>query len=419
MKQFRTLLNDNWLFTKLDNNRSTPDNLSKRGFTPITLPHANEEVPLNYFSEKRTQFISWYKRELLTPDLPEGGRVFIDFDGVMMAAEVFVNGQQAHTHRGGFVGFSVDATPFLKSKPGSKNSLTVRVDSRLLPDIPPCGKVMDFQVFGGIYRDVWLRVTPGIYFTDLFVTTPAPLDRLKTVATTATVHNSIDADFTGSMRLDLLSSDGLLIASSELVAINLSANSVAEIETSISKLKGIKLWDVDHPNMYKARISLLAGRKVIDRYESKFGFREVVFTKEGPFLLNGKPLKLLGLNRHQIFPYIGAAAPVRLQRRDADIVKYELGSNIVRTSHYPQSPHFLDRCDEIGLLVFEEAPGWGHIGEKSWQDLFCRDVEYMIKRDRNHPSIILWGVRVNESPDHSELYSRTNTLARKLDPSRQ
>ncbi len=155
-----------------------------------------------------------------------------------------------------------------------------------------------------------------------------------------------------------------------------------------------------------------------DEEQGRFGFREAQFRDDG-FYLNGEKINLIGLNRHQTYPYIGAAAPRRLQEKDADIIKYELGCNIVRTSHYPQSPHFLRRCDEIGLLVFEEIPGWQFIGDDDWQGISLRDVEAMIVRDRNHPSIVLWGVRINESLDNTALYTRTNALARQLDPTRQ
>ncbi|MFN8561899.1 MAG: glycoside hydrolase family 2 TIM barrel-domain containing protein [Anaerolineae bacterium] len=141
--------------------------------------------------------------------------------------------------------------------------------------------------------------------------------------------------------------------------------------------------------------------------------------KDDGFYLNGEHVKLIGLDRHQMFPYIGGAAPARLQRKDADILKYELGLNIIRTSHYPQSPHFLNRCDEIGLLVLEEIPGWQFIGDNDWKALSFRDVEAMITRDRNHPSIVLWGVRINESWDDEAFYTATNKLAHDLDPTRQ
>ena len=146
--------------------------------------------------------------------------------------------------------------------------------------------------------------------------------------------------------------------------------------------------------------------------------RDARFTEKG-FFLNGKHIKLRGLNlSHQTYPYVGAAMPARVQRRDALVLRKDLGINLVRTSHYPQSPHFLDACDEVGLLVLEEIPGWQFIGGPAWQDLAVKNVEDMIRRDWNHPSIVLWGVRINESPDNHDFYTRTNALAHKLDPSR-
>ena len=180
----------------------------------------------------------------------------------------------------------------------------------------------------------------------------------------------------------------------------------------------VDLWDLDHPKLYTVTARLYQGGAPIDEYSTRIGFREARFTPQG-FMLNGKHIKLRGLNRHQTFPYVGGAMPARVQRRDALILKHDLKCNIVRTSHYPQSPHFLDACDEAGLLVFEEIPGWQHIGDKAWQDLAVRNVEQMIRRDWNHPSIVLWGVRINESRDNHDFYTRTNALAHELDNSRQ
>jgi beta-galactosidase len=156
----------------------------------------------------------------------------------------------------------------------------------------------------------------------------------------------------------------------------------------------------------------------VDEYVTRTGFRHAEFTPEG-FQLNGKPLKLRGLNRHQTYPYVGGAMPARVQRRDAWILRRELKCNLVRTSHYPQSTHFLDACDELGLLVFEEIPGWQHIGDAAWQALAVRNVGDMVRRDWNHPSIVLWGVRINESRDNHDFYTKTNALAHALDDSRQ
>ena len=411
-------LNQDWLYCSRDDAGFADPGARERGFVPVQLPHSNVELPANYFSDQRTQFISWYRKHLPTPAQSVGARVLLDFDGVMMVAEVYVNGQLAHTQRGGYVGFTVDITDFLRAGPDADNVIAVRVDARLHPDIPPCGRVMDYQTFGGIYRDVRLRVVPGVFLADLFVRTPQPLETRKTVAATATVHNTTTEDWHGIARLELYQLDGRRVAAGPAVYCQVPAQTEGAVELLLRDIDGIDLWTLEAPQRYRAQVTLAQGQRALDRLDVRFGFREAVFTKEGAFLLNGQPVKLVGHNRHQTYPYIGAAAPARLQYRDADILKYELGSNLVRTSHYPQSPHFLDRCDEIGLLVFEEAPGWGHIGDEGWKTLFCRDVEAMIRRDRNHPSIILWGVRVNESADDHDLYTRTNQLGRALDPTR-
>ncbi|MDU2827768.1 MAG: glycoside hydrolase family 2 TIM barrel-domain containing protein, partial [Clostridium perfringens] len=186
----------------------------------------------------------------------------------------------------------------------------------------------------------------------------------------------------------------------------------------IVQLNMVKLWDIENPKLYEIKVKLLKGSEVIDEYKDTFGFREAEFRPDG-FYLNGRRVKLIGLNRHQAYPYVGYAMPQRVQEKDAEILKYELGLNIVRTSHYPQSVHFLRKCDEIGLLVFEEIPGWQHIGDEAWQAESIKNVEEMIKRDYNRPSIVLWGVRINESQDSHEFYVKTNAMAKSLDPIRQ
>ena len=138
------------------------------------------------------------------------------------------------------------------------------------------------------------------------------------------------------------------------------------------------------------------------------------------FHLNGKPLKLFGLNRHQLFPYLGMAANARLQRRDAELLKNTLNCNMVRCSHYPQSPHFLDACDELGLMVWEEPPGWQYVGsDKAFRDLVVQNVHDMVMRDRNRPSVIVWATRLNETGNPTALYKQTRQTAGQLDTSRQ
>ena len=172
-------------------------------------------------------------------------------------------------------------------------------------------------------------------------------------------------------------------------------------------------WDIDSPKLYTCEVTLETG----DVQRVKFGFRDIEFRADG-FYLNGRRVFMRGLNRHQSYPYMGYAAPESLQREDARILKEELCCNAVRTSHYPQSQYFIDECDRLGLLVFTELPGWQHIGDERWKEQACENLREMILQYRNHPSIVLWGVRINESVDDDAFYARTNAIAHELDPSR-
>ena len=179
-----------------------------------------------------------------------------------------------------------------------------------------------------------------------------------------------------------------------------------------------KLWTLESPVLYTARIRACEAGRVIDERCVRFGFRTVRFENDG-FYLNGEKVKLRGLNRHQSYPYVGYAMPASIQAFDADILKCELGVNAVRTSHYPQSQHFIDRCDELGILVFTEIPGWQHIGDEAWKKQAVINTEEMVRQYMHHPSVMLWGVRINESQDCDELYRLTNKAARSIDGSRQ
>jgi beta-galactosidase len=174
---------------------------------------------------------------------------------------------------------------------------------------------------------------------------------------------------------------------------------------------------VERPHLYHLVVTLFLNNKPVHDYQTRVGFREARFELDG-FFLNGRRLQLFGLNRHELYPYVGFAAPRRALRRDAEILRHSFNCNIVRCSHYPQSEAFLDACDELGLLVWEEMPGWQYIGDESWQNLALRDVEGMVRRDRNRPSIIIWGVRINESHNDPALYVRTRKIAKSLDDSR-
>lgn len=394
--------NHNWLFAPVQVEHDASDDR----FEAICLPHTNKLFSRPFVDNAEYQFISTYRKHFALPDALDSQQVFIDFDGAMLVSHVFVNGQPVAVHKGGFTPFSVDITD--QAVPGD-NLLTVYVDATEDTSVPPYGNLVDYLTFGGIYRDVHLRLVDSCHITSLF---PKPVTVLTAPGLDCDVRLS---QWKPGLRLEarLHDADGQPVA---LLTQDVSSQSVV---VSFVDLEQIDLWTLKNPALYTLKLSLLSGGDVIDQQVVRFGFRSAEFCDDGRFYLNGEPVKLFGLNRHQTYPYLGAAAPKRLQELDADILKYELGCNIVRTSHYAQSPHFLNRCDEIGLLVFEEIAGWQHIGDEAWRALVMDDLRAMIERDRHHPSIILWGVRINESPDDEDLYGETNALARALDSTRQ
>lgn len=402
-------LNNGWLFSE----RSTPEairtNFNDNGFKRVNIPHTNKMLPMNGFDEKEYMFVSVYRKHFRLPAALKGQRIFVDFGGVMTAAKVFLNGKALGEYRGGYTPFSFELTNDINWT--GDNVLAVEVDSTERKDIPPFGNLVDYLTFGGIYRDVQIRAVSTLHIDNVFAKPINVLQNDRSV--TVRVYFQPPGSDRWSLNAQISDENGVIALTSKDIA----ATDQPFYDLSLANLGNISLWDVHDPKLYNIRVSLTSGSKVADHYETRIGFREAKFTPEG-FYLNGKHLKLRGLDRHQTFPFVGQAMPARVQRRDAWILRKELKCNIVRTSHYPQSPHFLDACDEYGLLVFEEIPGWQHIGDKDWQNLSVQYVDTMIRRDWNHPSVVLWGVRINESGDNHDFYTRTNKLAHELDDSR-
>ncbi|MCM1166307.1 MAG: glycoside hydrolase family 2 protein [Lachnospiraceae bacterium] len=362
---------------------------------PVRLPHTCRELPLHCIEPDDYQMLCGYRRDLAIPAELSGKRLFLQFDGAAHIAAVYVNGKEAAVHRCGYTAFRAEVTGLITY--GETNRLAVKLDTSENPSIPPFGFVVDYLTYGGLYREAWLDVRESGYITDIFVTTPT--------LTQADVRVSTDG-----------ASDG---AKCEVSLINARGDTVYTGEQGLIELPNAEPWSTESPVLYRCAVRLLTsdGRE-LDNRETTFGFRTAEFKADG-FYLNGKKTFLRGLNRHQSFPYVGYAAPEALQREDARILKEELGCSAVRTSHYPQSQYFIDECDRLGLLVFTEIPGWQHIGDDKWKEQACENLREMVLQYRNHPSVILWGVRINESQDDDEFYARTNAIAHELDPSRQ
>ena len=352
----------------------------------INIPHNGFDLPYNYFSEDDYQAIMTYEK-IFDTKVDSKRRYFLRFEGVMVKAHLYLNDEDLGEYISTYFPFEVEVTGKLKEK---ENRLVVIVDSHENTDIPPFGFALDYITFSGIYREVYLVDEPKTYLKNIYVHG----DDKGNVD----IKYDIDGEDDLDIAYELYDEDKLLTSSKD----------------ASFKVDNIELWDLDNPKLYT--LKLKANEEI---YVTRFGFKTALFTNTG-FYLNGKKIKLVGLNRHQGYPIMGYAASKSLQEDDANIMKYELGLNVVRTSHYSQSEHFLNRCDEIGLLVVNEIPGWQHIGHtEEWRNNCINNTRRMVLKERNHTALIAHGVRIDESVDDHELYTETNRIAHELDPYKQ
>ena len=397
--------NAGWTFHDHDDQRLAAEKVDG---TVVRLPHNAVDLPLRYPDETSYQRGFCYQNTVTFVPEFEGRRVSLVFDGAMADSRVFLNGRLVASHLDGYTPFEADLTGGLLK---GDNLVSVFVDGSENPAIPPFGGQIDYLTYAGIYRDVWLKLSDRISIERIKIETSDIFSDLKTAKVACEIRNADLLDDNATLSARLLDSEGAEIASAKVPAVR------SGLKLAFNELEGIQLWDLSTPVLYEVEVRLEHSEGV-DVCRDAFGFRRAEFRPDG-FFLNGRKLKVLGLNRHQSYPYVGYAMGRRAQERDAEILKHDLKCNLVRTSHYPQSRWFLDHCDRIGLLVFEEIPGWQHIGDENWKRESIKNVDRMIRRDWNRPSIILWGVRINESADDSDFYARTNALARELDPTRQ
>ncbi len=377
--------NNDWLFT---------ENFDA-GFdeaVSVRLPHTAKEIPYNYINCRDYQMVCGYRKIFTAPGDWQGKKLILRFDGAAHEATVFCNGERVGYHACGYTAFCVDITDLVRL--GGENVIDVRLDTRESLNIPPFGFVIDYLCYGGLYREVTLEVKEPEYIKEVLIENTGLREIRVRIASEC-----------GCLVTDIVDNSGAVISSAVGKAFELN---VPEAE----------LWSVDSPALYTARVRAMRDGECVDEKRLRFGFRTVKFKSDG-FYLNGERLKIRGLNRHQSYAYVGYAMPRSVQELDAEILKNELGVNAVRTSHYPQSQHFISRCDELGLLVFTEIPGWQHIGDEDWKRQAVKNTDEMVRQYMHHPSIMLWGVRINESQDCDELYRRTNAVAHTLDSGRQ
>lgn len=413
-------LNDHWYYHPEFHEGHLGLGLDLKYFEAVRIPHSVSNTAFAYFSETEYSKLSTYKRALFIEKAWESEQVRLCFEGVAHIAWVYVNGVLVKEHLGGYTAFWVDLNDHVRF--GEENQIVVKVDSHEQVNIPPFGHVIDYMTYGGIYREVSLEILPKTHLKDCFIFGENLLGDAPELVINTLLERSNEEENT---LFDLeVSAYALVLGSrereSETTIVSEQFQGLGQEGSFRIPLKNlkIKLWHPDQPQRYEVCLKLKSKGQLVDEWSACIGLRDGVFKKEG-FYLNGKKLKLRGLNRHQSYAYVGYAMPKRPQWHDAKILKDELGVNAVRTSHYPQSKHFMEACETLGLLVFTELPGWQHIGDDAWKDAALLMLEEMILQYRNYGSIILWGVRINESQDDEAFYRKTNELARRLDPTRQ
>jgi beta-galactosidase len=410
--------NAGWLFGAFTAGCELPG-FDDSAFAPVTLPHTVAPLSWQDWDPASWEQVWAYRKHFDAPPGHDGQRVFLDFAAAMTHATVTLNGTQVADHLGGYLPFSAEVTGLLRP---AGNVLAVRLDSAFNLNVPPDRPApeptvsVDYWQPGGLYRDARLRVVPQAYLADVFA---KPVNVLDPAARQVVVQVTVDAARVPDSPVQVAAElhDGERPLAGAQVPVTITQPGQVTVTATLAGLDQVELWDTDHPKLYRLETRLYEDGVQGDEHRVRIGFREARFALDG-FFLNGRRVKLFGADRHQFFPYAGGAMPARVQARDAEIMRRELNCTMVRCSHYPQAEAFFDACDELGLMAWEEAPGWGYLGDDAWKALAYRDVGEMIVRDRNHPSIIVWGARLNETPNDTAFYTSTNELAHALDDSR-
>lgn len=349
--------------------------------------------------------VGWYRRQFDVPAGDRGRRVSIEFDGVFRNCIVLLNGFYLGTNFSGYAPFRFDVTDFIRY--GEQNVLVVRVDATLAEGW--------FYEGAGIYRHVWLVKTGAVHVPQwgTFVRSQVR-GSAATVSITTEVRNESEAEASYHVRSTILDAEGKTVATATSSTASLEAWSGHEFEQQIT-LNKPALWSLEEPHMYRLVTSVEGGGTVVDRYETPFGIRSIHFDAEQGFFLNGKPVKIKGTCNHQDHAGVGAALPDRIQSYRIERLK-EMGSNGYRTSHNPPTPELLDACDRLGMLVMDETRMMSSCPEGSSQ------LERLVRRDRNHPSVVIWSL-ANEEPEQgtdagARIVADMKRLVRKLDPTR-
>lgn len=374
---------------------------SEAEWNPVSLPHTPKIEPL--VVNDQWQGICWYKKTFPVDFLETGQQAFLKFDGAMNAADVWINGVHACTHLGGYLPFTIPVTPFLNV--GELNEVVVRLDNTDNPVTGPKPlSVLDFNMYGGLYRDAWLIVKNGVYITDpvleaipagggIFVSFPAVSPHRAVVQIKTHLRNTTAKGYNLKVNHELWLKK-TLVTSTTMPSI-IDAGKAEHLLQSLEVEKP-QLWSTTSPVLYSLVTKVFSGKNILDTDTTLIGIKHLAF-KDNQLYLNGNKTFLRGVNRHQEYPYLGYALSREANFRDAVKIK-EAGFDYVRLSHYPQSPAFMEACDELGLLVIDPILGWQYYSDDTaFGKHVYQTARDLIRRDRNHACVLAWEVSLNES----------------------
>lgn len=405
-------LSHDWRFLRADAPDAWQPGFDDSSWDTVSLPHTFNAEDTFIPTRGYYRGPAWYRLRL--PQVPAGARVELAALGAFAVTSVWLNGAFLGEFMGGFTGFSVNLTPHLQA--AAENVLALRVTNEHDPEVLPGKDIPDYNLYGGIYREIGLRLTDPLHIPDrgIILNTPKVSEGCGETELSVLVRNDRPQAARGLVVVTITGPDGQP-ASNGQCDFEVAPRAETTAAVSLPPVKNPRLWSPDSPHLYTASVEVKDASGVIDAQPLTFGFRWYEFDADRGFFLNGKRLQLRGLNRHQDYPGIGNALPASFQAYDAQLTK-EMGGNFVRCSHYPMHPAFLDACDRLGILVYEEIASWQHIGGPRFADNAVVMMEQMIARDRHHPSIILWGL-LNEGRD-AALFRRLNETAHRCDPYR-
>ncbi|MGO4917935.1 glycoside hydrolase family 2 protein [Maribacter spongiicola] len=422
----KTNLNIGWKFhlgdvtnspTAIDFDDSSWENVSVP-HTPQLVSYELDSIKETWVQEKYLRDISWYRKKI-TIKAKSTAKVFLEFEAVHNATELWVNGIKVGEYAvNGYVPFHFDITEYVKF--GKENTIAVKADNSYSQVIAPDPDRTDYVKFGGLYRDVYLVTTNNLHVNynwedfdaGVHITTPTVNKHNGTVTIKTTVKNENSAIKKTKIITNVIDKDGYVIKKL-ITEIDIAANATHTFRQSATIEDDYHLWSPDSPYLYRVNSIIYDGVNPVDFVENTFGFRKFSLEKGKGFVLNGEPLFLVGANRHQSYPNIGDAIPNSFHYNEALQYK-KAGMNIIRLSHYTQDDGFIQACDELGILIYEEPSTWIEWGGDTWFDNLEKATRTMIRNHRNHPSIIVWGAGIN----HRGPVPKMQTVAKEEDPFR-